>query len=59
MKGQVCVLEGTRALTKGDAWALLGRLCWLTTVKPLKFIPSIYATEKRGTFPLDILSFCE
>lgn len=58
MKGQVCVLEGTRALVEGCAWALLGRLCCLTAVKPLKFIPSTRATEKRGTFPLDVLAFC-
>lgn len=56
VKGQVCMLEGTRALVEG---ALLGCLCWLTTVKPLKFILSTHAAEKRGVFPLEVLAFCK
>lgn len=59
MEGQGGVLEGTRALAGGDAWALLGCLCWLTTVKPLKFILATHAAEKRGAFPLEVLAFCK
>lgn len=58
MKGQGSMLEGSRALVEGDARALLGCLCQLTTVKPLKCILSTHTAEKRGKFPLEVLAFC-